>query len=165
MLAHTLLLPAIIYLFLATSCNASPRYYNQYHIQPRVVVPQSHYEVLEMRASTPVNPGAVKDVKCIDRNARIVFHDQNVAELSICRGIAGPVTKCQGLPAETTGRSGTALFALRTAEAGAQINISKDRWEQCVRAARAVCPTGSMSGTCVGGATTGGDVAFTLTNP
>ena len=99
------------------------------------------------------------------KNSRIVFHDQNVAELSICRGIAGPVTKCQGLPAETTGRSGTALFALRTAEAGAQINISKDPWEQCVRAARAVCPTGSMSGTCVGGATTGGDVAFTLTNP
>ena len=94
----------------------------------------------------------------------IVFHDQNVAELAICGGIAGSITKCGGNPAATTGQSGTALFTLKTTDAGATINISKGRWEQCIRAARAVCPTGSVSGTCVGGATTG-NVAFTLANP
>lgn len=93
-----------------------------------------------------------------------MFHDQNVAELGICGGIAGSITKCQGSPASTVGQSGSAKFSLQAATAGATINISKGRWEQCVRAARAVCPTGSLSGTCAGGASTG-DVEFTLDSP
>lgn len=97
-------------------------------------------------------------------NARrnIVSHDQNVAELGICGGIAGSITKCGGAPASTTGQSGTAKFALKATSG--TINISKGRWEGCIRAARAVCPTGSMSGTCTGGASTG-NVDFTLTSP
>lgn len=92
---------------------------------------------------------------------RIVFHDQNVAQLSICGGIAGSVTKCQGSPPSTVGHSGSAKFELSPVHAGAAVNISKDRWEQCVRAARSVCPTGSMAGTCRGGATSG-DLRFSL---
>ncbi|KAK3337122.1 hypothetical protein B0T19DRAFT_411570 [Cercophora scortea] len=148
-------------LALATICLAAPPYY---HMQPRVVVPQTYYEVLKLRASTAVNPSAVTGITCIDRRANIVFHDQNVAELAICGGIAGAITKCNGQPSTTTGRSGTALFTLNAVTPGATINISKGRWEQCIRAARAVCPTGSMSGTCVGGASSG-NVAFTLKNP
>lgn len=117
-----------------------------------------------MRQSTEVNPNAVFDVNCINPNVNIVFHDQNAAELSICGGIAGSITKCQGAPTSTEGISGTAKFTLNAVDDGATINISKGRWEQCVRAARAVCPTGSMRGTCAGGGSTG-DVAFTLDNP
>lgn len=95
---------------------------------------------------------------------KIVFHDENVALLGICGGIAGAITKCGGAPASTTGLSGSAAFALDAVERGATINISKGRWEQCVRAARAVCPTGSLRATCAGGASKG-DVAFTLDNP
>lgn len=95
---------------------------------------------------------------------KIVFHDENVAELSICGGIAGSVTKCGGAPTSTTGTSGTAQFVLSAVEKDATINISKGRWEQCVRAARAVCPTGSIKATCVGGASSG-DVSFTLDTP
>jgi len=87
-----------------------------------------------------------------------------VAELGICGGIAGAITKCGGAPTSTTGKSGTAQFKLAAVSQGATINISKGRWEQCVRAARAVCPTGSIQATCAGGASTG-DVAFTLDNP
>ncbi|ETS79450.1 hypothetical protein PFICI_09303 [Pestalotiopsis fici W106-1] len=123
-----------------------------------------HYEVLAMRASTTVDPNAVTNVECTDANVNIVFHDQNVAELGICGGIAGSITKCGGAPESTTGESGTALFTLNAATSGATINISKGRWEGCIRAARAVCPTGSISGTCVGGASTG-NVDFTLDNP
>jgi hypothetical protein len=64
----------------------------------------------------------------------------------------------------TTGQSGTAQFVLSAVEKGATITISKARWEACVRAARAVCPTGSMKATCVGGASSG-DVVFTLDHP
>lgn len=95
---------------------------------------------------------------------KIVFHDENVAELAICGGIAGSITKCGGAPTSTTGESGTAKFSLSAVEQGATINISKGRWEQCVRAARAVCPTGSLNATCAGGASAG-DVSFTLDNP
>ena len=96
--------------------------------------------------------------------SKIVFHDQNVAELGICGGIAGSITKCNGAPESTIGQSGSAKFTLTTATNGATINISKGRWEQCVRAARAICPTGSMTGTCSGGASSG-DVNFTLDWP
>lgn len=97
-------------------------------------------------------------------HSNIVSHHQNVAELKICGGIAGSVSACGGAPQHTLGQSGTAKFELRAVNPGATITLSKERWEQCVRAARGVCPTGSMSGTCVGGASSG-DVAFTLDNP
>lgn len=87
-----------------------------------------------------------------------------MAELGICGGIAGSVQKCGGAPTSTTGTSGSAKFSLSAVERGATINISKGRWEQCVRAARAVCPTGSLKATCAGGASKG-DVQFTLDNP
>jgi hypothetical protein len=74
---------------------------------------------------------------------------------------AGAITKCGGAPTSTTSSSGTALFELKVTDAGATINVSKGRWEGCVRAARAVCPTGTFSSTCIGGASTG-NVAFTL---
>ncbi|KAI0380015.1 hypothetical protein F5Y04DRAFT_104318 [Hypomontagnella monticulosa] len=131
---------------------------------PHYSIEKEHLEVLKMRASTTVNPGAVSGVTCIDRNVNIVFHDENVAELAICGGIAGSITKCQGSPKSTVGRSASAQFTLNAATSGATINISKGRWEQCVRAARAICPTGSMRGTCTGGASTG-DVNFTLESP
>ncbi|KAI1266004.1 hypothetical protein F5Y18DRAFT_34637 [Xylariaceae sp. FL1019] len=133
-------------------------------VWPRYTVSNDHFEVLAMRASTEVNPAAVDDVTCIDPNVNIAFHDQNVAELAICGGIAGSITKCGGTPESTDGTSGTAQFTLNAVTDGATINISKGRWEQCVRAARAVCPTGSMTGTCAGGASRG-DVEFTLDNP
>ncbi|KAK0655717.1 hypothetical protein B0T16DRAFT_319748 [Cercophora newfieldiana] len=127
----------------------------------QVTVPQSHFEVLRMRQSIPLEPRAVTDTECIDRNAHIVFHDQNAAELSICGGIAGSVKRCQGSPSLTQGRVGSALFTLKAMSKESTINVSKKRWEQCVRAARAVCPTGSLSATCLGGASRG-DLQFTL---
>ena len=95
-----------------------------------------------------------------------MFHDQNIAELAICGGISGEATRCEGAPARTAGESRSARFALRATEedAGATINITKARWEKCIRAARAVCPTGSMRATCVGGASKGG-VHFVLDSP
>ncbi|KAI1188968.1 hypothetical protein F5B17DRAFT_239130 [Nemania serpens] len=133
-------------------------------VWPHYTVDNEHFEVLALRANTQVNPAAVSDVTCIDSRLKIVFHDQNVAELGICGGIAGSITKCRGAPATTTGQSGSARFTLTTATKGATINISKGRWEQCVRAARAICPTGSMSGTCSGGASSG-NVNFILESP
>lgn len=88
----------------------------------------------------------------------------NAAILSICGGIAGDITHCRGRPHETTGKVGSALFKLNAVSPEAKITISKGQWEQCQRAARDACPTGSMLGTCIGGATYG-NVAFTLTNP
>ncbi|KAH7417011.1 hypothetical protein BKA64DRAFT_656742 [Cadophora sp. MPI-SDFR-AT-0126] len=126
-----------------------------------VGISHEHLEVLQSRASKSVNPNAVLDTKCIDTSATIVFHDENVAQLGICGGIAGAITKCGGAPTSTTGSSGTALFKLNAVDSGATINVSKGRWEGCVRAARAVCPSGTFSSTCVGGASTG-NVAFTL---
>ncbi|TGJ87814.1 hypothetical protein E0Z10_g985 [Xylaria hypoxylon] len=133
-------------------------------VWPRYTVDNEHFEVLALRAATQVNSAAVSDVTCIDSKLNIVFHDQNVAELGICGGIAGSITKCGGAPKTTIGQSGSARFTLTTATNGATINISKGRWEQCVRAARAICPTGSMSGTCSGGASSG-NVNFTLESP
>jgi len=127
---------------------------------PHPGVSHNHFAVLALRASTTVNPAAVTDTECTNQGS-IVFHDQNVAELAICGGIAGSITKCAGAPPSTTGQSGTALFTLNAVDSGATINISKGRWEGCVRAASAVCPTGGYSSTCVGGASTG-DVKFTL---
>ncbi|KAI0396218.1 hypothetical protein F5Y17DRAFT_126010 [Xylariaceae sp. FL0594] len=133
-------------------------------VWPHYTVDNEHFEVLAMRATTSVNPAAVSDVTCIDPNLHIVFHDQNVAELAICGGIAGSITKCGGAPESTIGHSGSAKFTLTPVKRGATINISKGRWEQCVRAARAICPTGSMKGTCSGGASSG-DINFILEWP
>jgi len=38
------------------------------HGFPRVTVPQEHIEVLKLRAATAVNPAAIADTVCIDRN-------------------------------------------------------------------------------------------------
>ncbi|KAI2617518.1 hypothetical protein GGS26DRAFT_404008 [Hypomontagnella submonticulosa] len=153
----TTLLQSLLLLASASLSFSSP-------VWPHYSIDNEHLEVLKMRASTTVNPAAVSGVTCIDRNVNIVFHDENVAELAICGGIAGSITKCQGSPKTTVGRSASAQFTLSAATSGATINISKGRWEQCVRAARAICPTGSMKGICTGGASTG-DVSFTLESP
>lgn len=78
--------------------------------------------------------------------------------------MAGSIEKCEGSPKETEGSYRSAKFTLSAVDEFASINISKDRWMQCIRAARSECPTGSLSAVCVGGASTG-DVAFTLENP
>lgn len=125
--------------------------------------PPSHDLTPPQYKSEKVKPSQ-KEAKLTTSNPPyrdIVFHDQNVAELAICGGIAGTIEFCGGNPASTVGESGTAKFTLNAVNAGATINISKGRWEGCVRAARAVCPTGGLSSTCIGGATTG-NVAFTL---
>jgi hypothetical protein len=140
--------------------------------------------ILAAPANTNINPAAVTGTICGNANvyvsllpslplhcpsvpplthlSAIDFHDFNVAQLSICGGIAGSITKCLGNPSSTVGASGTAKFSLKATVAGSTINVSKGRWEGCVRAARAVCPSGEFTSTCVGGATPAGDVAFSL---
>ncbi|KAI1003793.1 hypothetical protein K3495_g4415 [Podosphaera aphanis] len=117
--------------------------------------------ILHARASTSVDPNDVKDTKCIDEQAEIDTHDMNVAQLAICGSIAGAIQKCQGSPKSSEGTSGTASFKLEPAIEGETIKISKGRWERCIRAARATCPTGTFSSTCIGGATNG-DINFSL---
>lgn len=125
-------------------------------------VPQEHFEVLSLRHAIPFNADAVTDVQCGNTDAHIVFHEQNAAQLAICNGISGADnTKCRGSSTMTTGTRGSAKFTLTALTPGAKINISKVRWEECVRAARFKCPTGSLSGTCLGGATSG-NVGFKL---
>lgn len=161
MLSTTLVLQVLLAISGVSLAAPAPA---EYHMLPRVMVRPAHLEVLKIRASTAVNPAAVTETTCLDASKKIVFHDENVAELAICGGIAGAITKCGGAPTSTTGKSGSAQFSLSAVDSGATINISKGRWEQCVRAARAVCPTGSIKATCAGGASTG-DVTFTLDNP
>lgn len=72
-------------------------------------------------------------------------HDINVAILSICGGIAGAITKCGGQPASTVGQSGTAKLSLKPVNKGALLNVSKGRWEGCMRAAQAVCGSSPVS--------------------
>lgn len=48
-------------LALSCVCLAAP-----YHMFPRVIVPQEHFEVLKLRASTSVDPNAVADTTCLD---------------------------------------------------------------------------------------------------
>lgn len=95
--------------------------------------------------------------------SHIVFHDQNAAQLSICGGeLSGRGNnKCRTRAPTTVGRRGSAQFSLEAVNGGTAITLTKRRWEECVRAARDKCPTGSLSGTCLGGAS-GGDVFFTL---
>lgn len=127
-------------------------------------VPPEHLEILALRRATPLNPDSVTDVRCWNTEEKIIFHEENAAQLAICDGISGSTSQCGGSPATTVGRKGSAKFTLTALRDGAKINISKVRWEECVHAARAVCPTGSLSATCRGGATVG-DVAFVLENP
>jgi hypothetical protein len=112
-------------------------------------------------ANTSVNPAAVTGTTCDDPSAALNTHDTDVALLSICGGIAGSIEFCGGNPATTVGASGTSKFTL-TANQGATINVSKGRWEGCVRAARATCPTGTFTSTCVGGTSDGAGFKFVL---
>ncbi|KAH6689214.1 hypothetical protein F5X68DRAFT_260749 [Plectosphaerella plurivora] len=132
---------------------------------PHFSVQQQYLEVTRMRASAEIRPLALLETQCMNRNVHIVFHDEAVAELAICDGgIAGSVQKCRGSPTETKGVAGTARFSVKTMRKGATIEISKERWERCVRAARAVCPTGTYRAVCAGGASKG-DIEFFLTQP
>ncbi|KAI0773302.1 hypothetical protein BD413DRAFT_472783 [Trametes elegans] len=80
----------------------------------------------------------VSNVKCTSNKA-LDFHTSNVALLQICGGIAGTIQKCQGRPTSTTGQSGNVRFTITPVIAGDQINISKGRWEQGIKAVFAVC--------------------------
>ncbi|KAK7190184.1 hypothetical protein PSPO01_03905 [Paraphaeosphaeria sporulosa] len=110
-----------------------------------------------------VSGSEVTGTTCLDPSIKFDTHSTNVAILSICGGIAGAITKCGGAPTSTTGISGTSKFTLDATQAGATINISKGRWERCVKAAQLTCPGGSFASTCLGGAAPGGDVKFSLT--
>lgn len=104
--------------------------------------------------------------QCLNHDDHIVFHDENAAELAICGGVSGENGACgkrggKSGERETVGEAGSARFELRAVREGATIEISKEWWEACVRAARDVCPTGSLSAVCTGGASRG-DVEFQL---
>ncbi|KAH8752973.1 hypothetical protein F5883DRAFT_651129 [Diaporthe sp. PMI_573] len=106
---------------------------------------------------------AATNVQCTDKAANIDEHNKNVALLQICGGIAGSIQKCGGSPTSTTGQSGDAKFTLTPTDSGATINISKGRWEQCIKSAESTCTNGSAyTATCPGGASTG-DINFELT--
>ncbi|TGO39367.1 hypothetical protein BHYA_0055g00190 [Botrytis hyacinthi] len=114
-------------------------------------------------ASTTVNPDAVTGTTCTDPSTTLVSHDINVALLEICGGIAGTIQQCGGEPTSTTGESGTALLKLNAATSGQTIDITKGRWEGCMRAARAVCGDSPFTSTCIGGAkVNAGNVDFEL---
>ncbi|KAF7908396.1 uncharacterized protein EAF01_004151 [Botrytis porri] len=114
-------------------------------------------------ASTTVNPDAVAGTTCTDPSTTLVSHDINVALLGICGGIAGTIQQCGGEPTSTTGESGTALLKLNAATSGQTIDITKGRWEGCMRAARAVCGDSPFTSTCIGGAkVNAGNVDFEL---
>lgn len=63
MLSTTFLLQTVV--GLAGLSVAAP----YYHMQPRVVVPQTHYEVINARISSSIDKSAVTDVKCINSKA------------------------------------------------------------------------------------------------
>ncbi|KAF2254066.1 hypothetical protein BU26DRAFT_561321 [Trematosphaeria pertusa] len=110
-----------------------------------------------------VSGDEVTGTQCLDTSIQFDTHSTNVAILGICGGIASSIQKCGGNPSSTTGQSGTSLFTLNATDAGSTINISKGRWERCVKAAQLTCPQGSFQTTCIGGATPSGDVSFSLT--
>lgn len=134
---------------------------NSSHVQRR-----SNGALIKPRspANTSVNPNAVTGTTCDDPNVSLVTHDTNVALLGICGGIAGSIQFCGGDSATTVGASGTSKFTLTAVNAdnGATINVSKGRWEGCVRAAGATCPFGTFTGTCVGGTSDGAGFEFVL---
>lgn len=133
-------------------------------LMPRIPSHAKHHEVLQARSEMEVDHSALVKAERIDSNQQIIIHDETVAQLSICGGMPGSVDRCEGAPTETSGEAGTALFTVRALDAGASITITKEQWMRCVQAARDQCPTGSISATCVGGASTG-DVSFTLERP
>ncbi|KAK6382102.1 hypothetical protein LTS17_003987 [Exophiala oligosperma] len=133
---------------------ASSVFHNR-NAEPYVVQPRSP-------ASTSVDPNDVTGTTCDDPTVSLVSHDTNVAVLSICGGIAGSIQKCEGNPATTVGASGTSKFTLTPVTQGATLNVSKGRWERCVRAAQAVCPTGTFTSTCKGGVSEGAGFKFVL---
>ncbi|KAH7163275.1 hypothetical protein B0J13DRAFT_33575 [Dactylonectria estremocensis] len=133
-------------------------------LMPRIPSMAKHHEVLRARATMEVDHGHLVKVQCLDPSQDILLHDETAAQLSICGGIPGSIDGCKGEPKATTSEVGTALFVLTVEEAGAFINISKEQWMRCMQAARDQCPTGSLSATCVGGASLG-DMNFTLENP
>lgn len=57
------------------------------------------------------------------------------------------------------------MLNLNVVNEGSTINVSKGRWEACMRAARAVCGDSPFTSECVGGTagTDGGNIAFELT--
>ncbi|KAL7919875.1 hypothetical protein ACQKWADRAFT_183325 [Trichoderma austrokoningii] len=115
-------------------------------------------------ANTNVNPEAITSTTCTAKKVTINSHDINVALLSICGGIAGSIEQCQGNPTNTTGASGVAFLSLEAATPGQTIDITKGRWEGCMRAARAVCGDSPFTSTCIGGANINkGNVKFSLT--
>ncbi|RDW89660.1 hypothetical protein BP6252_01692 [Coleophoma cylindrospora] len=119
--------------------------------------------VMIARGSAAVDPNAVTGTKCTSPSTKLVSHDINVALLSICGSIAGTIQQCAGSPTSTTGKSGTASFALKAVTAGTTIDITKGRWEHCVAAARATCGDSPFTSTCIGGANgNSNNVAFTL---
>jgi len=115
-------------------------------------------------ATETVNPNAVTGTICTAKGVQLVDHDINVALLSICGSIAGTIEQCQGNPVTTTGKSGDAVLTLNAATKGQTIDITKGRWEGCMRAARAVCGDSPFTSTCIGGAdVNNGNVNFALT--
>ncbi|KAJ3303158.1 hypothetical protein HDV03_004146 [Kappamyces sp. JEL0829] len=97
-------------------------------------------------ASRVLDPNAISNVVCTAKGVKLDGHDINVAILSICGGIAGKITKCQGNPKSSSGASGTARFNIQPVNAGATINVSKGRWEAGVFAGRAKCGDSPFTG-------------------
>ncbi|KAJ0121889.1 hypothetical protein N8I77_012231 [Diaporthe amygdali] len=134
---------------------------------PRTFVQFVLLAIAPLALSSPIElegrDTAATNIKCTDKAANIDEHNKNVALLQICGGIAGSIQKCGGSPTSTTGQSGDAKFTLTPTDSGATINISKGRWEQCIKSAEATCTNGSAyTATCPGGASTG-DINFELT--
>ncbi|KAH6997808.1 hypothetical protein BKA56DRAFT_607399 [Ilyonectria sp. MPI-CAGE-AT-0026] len=161
------LLQVILVVAGAAAATAAPQgtiFLDRVPLMPRIPSMAKHHEVLRARATMEVDHSVLVKAICLDSSQEIILHDETVAQLSICGGMAGSINRCNGAPAATVGEAGSALFAVTADDAGASIIISKERWMRCVQAARDQCPTGSLSATCVGGASTG-DVSFTLEMP
>jgi hypothetical protein len=138
---------------------------------PRIPSHAKHVEVLARRAASQADMTTVVTATCIDPDEYISFNDETVASLSICGGISGASTGCAQdvdpeVPPMTTseGEFRSAHFSISAVDNGAVLTISKDRWIGCVEAARTICPTGSLTAVCAGGASPESDVKFTLTS-
>lgn len=124
--------------------------------------PHPRHRQPQPRGDETVNPDAVLSTTCLDPSVDLNTHDTDVALLSICGGISGTIEFCEGNPTSTVGASGTSKLTLTPVDEGAMITVSKGRWEGCMRAARAVCPQGTFSSTCVGGVSEGVGFGFVL---
>ncbi|EXJ57693.1 uncharacterized protein A1O5_12483 [Cladophialophora psammophila CBS 110553] len=156
---------SLTFLLFIVHTTSSPLWWDDHQELPSTTTGSIGYPIRPRDpANTSVNPNAVTGTTCIDPTAVLNTHDTNVAILSICGGIAGSIQFCGGDPSTTVGASGTSKFTLTAVNAaqGATINVSKGRWEGCVRAAQAVCPTGTFSSTCVGGTSDGVGFTFVL---